>query len=78
MSHITADAPIASPGFGHAWRQADGTVRATVFLNGHGLVTIFFSSSADADAVIAATTEARDALAALEAEGTPPDQPAGQ
>lgn len=65
-SYVATYSDIAAPRFGHAWRNQEGNPCASLSL---GNAEITFRSSATADAVIAAVTEARDALAALEAEG---------
>lgn len=71
-SFISTDSEITGPQFGRAWRDEAGAVHATVLL---GVTRLFLDSLADADAVIAAVTEARGALAALEAEAPQPGQP---
>lgn len=63
-SFITTRSDIASCRFGHAWRDRDGEPRALVELGG---ADIFFRSPADADSVIAAATEAKEALERMEA-----------
>ncbi len=54
--------------FGHAWER-DGCIYATVRLGYEAGITL--ESVAHAEALIAAATQARDALAALEASAPP-------
>jgi hypothetical protein len=59
VSFASTSSDLSDPRFGHAWRNADESIHATVKL---GQADLYFGSAADARAVAAACTEAAEAM----------------